>query len=78
MQKTDPRLPLAQFRRPRQQLQPLAPYHPEQRAAASFGVEIGQSLAGEHQLADLTLAFGAQYAFALVPVQFVVDAHLLG
>ena len=72
------RLPLAQLRRPGQQLQALAAHQLDQRAAARCLVQRGQRLATQHQLADPALAFGAQHAFALVPVQHLLDADLFG
>ncbi len=40
-QQRQPRLPLAQFRIPRQQLQPLEPHQAEQRPRAGLVIELG-------------------------------------
>jgi len=71
-------LPLAQFRRPGQQLQAFAPNQVDQRLAASVFVEAAEGFAAEHQFADFALALGAQHAFALVPIQLVDGAYLFG
>jgi len=71
-------LPLAQLGRPGQQLQPLAPHQADQRTTARLLVQRSQRLAFQHQLADLALAFGAQHAFALIPVEHVQRLDLLG
>ena len=77
-QQGDPRLPLTQLRRPRQQFQTLAPDQIDQRLTAGGFIEAGQRFAAENQFPDLALTLGPQHAFAFVPIQLVNHAHLFG
>ena len=57
-QQGDPRLPLTQLRRPRQQFQTLAPDQIDQRLTAGGFIEAGQRFAAEDQFPDLALTLG--------------------